>query len=118
MGMQAFDTFKVVPPGARQGVELGQPWLPAGMVWVGYGMRFAEQSPVSQLEGPRTRAVSASERVLRELEERHVLPLAYLEGFASAFALARSCLAYSALRPVEIYRSTKFARAFAGCSTN
>jgi hypothetical protein len=62
--------------------------LAAGMVWVGYGMRFAAHSAVPQLQGPRTRAASASERVLLELEERHLLPQAYLEGFASALTLA------------------------------
>jgi hypothetical protein len=62
--------------------------LAAGIVWVGYGMRFAASPAASRIEEPRPSAGSASERLLRELEEHHLLPEAYLEGFAAAFALS------------------------------
>ena len=62
--------------------------LAVGIVWAGYGMRFAANPAAPRLQEPRVPAASASERVLRELEERHLLPQAYLEGFASAIALS------------------------------
>jgi len=58
--------------------------LAVGMVWVGYGMRFVVYSTVPQLQELRPPAASVSGRALLEMEERHWLPQAYLEGFVSA----------------------------------
>lgn len=62
--------------------------LAAGIVWAGYGMRFAAHTAVPQLQEPRPPATSASGRVLQKLEERHLLPQAYLEGFAGALVIS------------------------------
>ncbi|HLM79718.1 MAG TPA: glycosyltransferase family 39 protein [Terriglobales bacterium] len=62
--------------------------LAVGIVWAGYGMRFAAYTAVPQLQGPRPHAISASGRLLLELEEFHLLPQAYLEGFAGALAMS------------------------------
>ncbi len=62
--------------------------ISAGIVWVGYKMPFATNAVASQLQGPRPAAASTSGRVLLELEEHHLLPQAYLDGFASALALS------------------------------
>ena len=61
--------------------------LAVGIVWVGYGMRFAPYPGASQLQGPRRPATSARERALQQVEDHHLLPQAYLEGFASALTL-------------------------------
>ncbi|MGB9232946.1 MAG: phospholipid carrier-dependent glycosyltransferase [Terriglobales bacterium] len=66
--------------------------LAVGIVWAGYGMRFAKYGAAPQLQEPRP-PTSASERVLFELEEHHVLPQAYLEGFARALAISNQSLA-------------------------
>jgi len=63
--------------------------LAVGIVWAGYGMRFAASPGAPRFQEPRPPAASASERVLLALEERHLLPRAYLEGFASAMALSK-----------------------------
>ncbi len=62
--------------------------LAVGIVWVGYGMRFAAHPGVLQFQEPRPPATSARGRVLLELEERHWLPQAYLEGFTAALRLS------------------------------
>jgi hypothetical protein len=62
--------------------------LAAGIVWAGYGMRFAAQSAGPQLHEVRPPATSASGRVLLESEELHLLPQAYLGGFAGALAIS------------------------------
>ncbi|MGD0792532.1 MAG: glycosyltransferase family 39 protein [Terriglobales bacterium] len=62
--------------------------LAVAIVWEGYGMRFAAHPAVPQLQELRPPATSARERVLFELEERHLLPQAYLQGFASALSLS------------------------------
>jgi 4-amino-4-deoxy-L-arabinose transferase-like glycosyltransferase len=59
-----------------------------GVVWAGYGMRFAASPTAAQLQQPRPPSTSASERILFELEEHHLLPQPYLQGFASAMALS------------------------------
>jgi len=61
--------------------------LAVGIVWVGYGMRFAPYPGASQLQGPRPPAPSARERALQQVEDHHLLPQAYLQGFASALTL-------------------------------
>jgi hypothetical protein len=63
--------------------------LAFGIVWAGYGMRFAARPAGPQFREPRPSATSASGRVLMELEELHLLPQAYLEGFAGAFAISK-----------------------------
>ena len=62
--------------------------LAVGILWAGYGMRFAAYPAGAQLQEPRHIAASASQRVLLELEDRHLLPQAYLEGFATALAIS------------------------------
>ena len=62
--------------------------LAVGVVWVGYGMRFAAYPAAPQLQEARSPATSVSGRVLLELEEHHLLPQAYLEGFAAALTLS------------------------------
>lgn len=62
--------------------------LAVGIVWVGYGMRFAATSSTFQALEPARPAASVTERVRLELERHHLLPQAYLEGFASALALS------------------------------
>lgn len=61
--------------------------LAGGIVWVGYGMRFAAYPGAPPLQGTTPPATSASERVRMELETHHLLPQAYLQGFASALKL-------------------------------
>jgi len=61
--------------------------IAVGILWAGYGMRFAAY-PGAQLQEPRPIAVSAIERVLLGLEDRHLLPQAYLEGFGTALAIS------------------------------
>jgi hypothetical protein len=63
-------------------------FVAAAVVWAGYGMRFAANPAASRLQDQRPPAASASEHVLRELEALHLMPLAYLQGFASAIALS------------------------------
>ncbi len=62
--------------------------LAVGIVWAGYGMRFAAYPAMPQLQLPLPPAVSASQRVLLQFEQRHFLPQAYLEGFAWALAIS------------------------------
>jgi hypothetical protein len=51
-------------------------------------MRFAAYPAGAQLQEPRHIAASASQRLLLELEDRHLLPQAYLEGFARTLAIS------------------------------
>lgn len=63
--------------------------LAAGIVWVGYGMRFSiypGAMPIQQLQIPVT---SVSDRLLMKVEKYHLLPQGYLEGFAAARILSR-----------------------------
>ncbi len=62
--------------------------LAVGVVWAGYGMRFAAYAVGPQLQEPRPPVASFSRRVLLGLEEHHLLPQAYLKGFASALTLS------------------------------
>jgi hypothetical protein len=62
--------------------------LGVGIVWAGYGMRFAAQPATPQLQTSRPPATSVGERVLRQLERRHLLPQTYLEGLAGALAIS------------------------------
>ncbi len=62
--------------------------LAVGILWAGYGMRFAAYPAGAQLQEPRPTAASASQRVLLELEDLHLLPQAYLEGFATALGIS------------------------------
>ncbi len=62
--------------------------LALGIVWSGYGMRFAAYPAATQLQDPRPTAPSASQRVMLELGDRHLLPQAYLEGFARTLAIS------------------------------
>ena len=62
--------------------------LAVGILWAGYGMRFAAYPAGAQLQEPRHIAASASQRVLLELEDLRLLPQAYLEGFATALGIS------------------------------
>jgi 4-amino-4-deoxy-L-arabinose transferase-like glycosyltransferase len=62
--------------------------LAVGIVWVGYGMRFAAYPGAPQLQETRPPATSARARALLELEDLHLLPQAYLGGFAGALTIA------------------------------
>jgi tetratricopeptide (TPR) repeat protein len=62
--------------------------LAVGVVWAGYGMRFAAYPGAPQLQEPRPPVASLGRRVLLGLEEHHLLPQAYLQGFASALTLS------------------------------
>jgi len=62
--------------------------LALGIVWAGYGMRFGAYPAGAQLQDPRPTAPSASQRVLLKLGDRHLLPQAYLEGFARTSAIS------------------------------
>ena len=57
-----------------------------GVVWAGYGMRFAAYPAAVQLPA-RSPATSVTGRVLLELLDHHLLPQTYLGGFASALTL-------------------------------
>jgi len=59
----------------------------AGVVWLGYGMRFAPSSAALEV-GSRPAVTSFSDRVLREFEKYHLLPQAYLEGYSAALAIS------------------------------
>ena len=63
-------------------------FVAAGVVWAGYGMRFHTNSAASLLQDQRPPAASASEHVLRDLEDHQLMPQAYLRGIASAIALS------------------------------
>lgn len=60
-----------------------------GIVWAGYGMRFAAQTAAPQLHGLQPPVASISGRVRRGLEEHHLLPEAYLKGFDAALVLSK-----------------------------
>lgn len=62
--------------------------LLVGVVWVGYGMRFAAYPAEPQLQEPQPPAASLGERVQIEFEKHHLMPEAYLEGFATALSLS------------------------------
>jgi len=59
----------------------------AGIVWAGYGMRFAAYPQATDLEEVRQVSDSATGRVLRVLEEYHLLPQSYLRGFGDALTI-------------------------------
>jgi len=61
--------------------------LAAGIVWIGYGMRFAPYSRATGLEQTRHPAASAIGQLLFQLETHHWLPQAYLRGLAVATAI-------------------------------
>jgi hypothetical protein len=58
-----------------------------GIVWVGYGMRFAAHSG-AQGAPPTPSATTATGRLLFGFETLHLLPQAYVEGLSAALALA------------------------------
>ena len=62
--------------------------LAFGIVWACYGILFAAHSTGPQLQLPLPPAVSARRRVLLQFEQFHLLPQAYLEGFATALAIS------------------------------
>jgi 4-amino-4-deoxy-L-arabinose transferase-like glycosyltransferase len=59
-----------------------------GIVWLGYGIRFAAYPGAGQFPGASQEATSKSARVLLALKNYHVLPEAYLEGFARALSIS------------------------------
>jgi 4-amino-4-deoxy-L-arabinose transferase-like glycosyltransferase len=61
--------------------------LAVGIVWLGYGMRFAAHSG-AQIPPQRSFAPNAAGRLLFELETHHLLPQAYVEGVSAALALS------------------------------
>jgi hypothetical protein len=63
--------------------------LAMGVVWAGYGMRFAAYPGAQQAQvTPPSTATSASQWISVELEQLHLLPQAYLQGFRSAVTLS------------------------------
>ena len=63
--------------------------LAMGVVWAGYGMRFAAYPGAQQARVPQpSTATSASQWASLELEQLHLLPQAYLQGFRSAVTLS------------------------------
>jgi len=62
--------------------------LAASIVWAGYGMRFAAYPRAPVFEEPRSATTSITGRVLLELEEHHLLPQAYLQGFTEALRIS------------------------------
>jgi len=59
-----------------------------GIIWGGYGMRFAAYPGRMQFQAAPPEAASNGARVLLALKKYHVLPEAYLEGFARALSIA------------------------------
>jgi len=59
-----------------------------GIVWGGYGMRFAAYPGAVQFQEARQEAASNSARVLLAMKNYHVLPEAYLEGFAGVLSIS------------------------------
>jgi 4-amino-4-deoxy-L-arabinose transferase-like glycosyltransferase len=62
--------------------------LAAGIVWAGYGMRFAAHYAVPQPQQTRPPATSLGEHMLFKMEAYRLLPQAYLEGLAAALAIS------------------------------
>ena len=59
-----------------------------GVVWAGYGMRFAAHPGSVQFPEAAAGATSSSARILDVLKHYRVLPEAYLEGFARALSIS------------------------------
>ena len=59
-----------------------------GIVWLGYGMRFAAYPGKVQLPEARQDATSTAARVLVAMKNYHALPEAYLEGLAGALSIS------------------------------
>ena len=62
--------------------------LAAGIVWAGYGMRFTAYPAGAQFHQAEPNAKSSSAGVLLAMERYHLLPEAYLEGFAGALSIS------------------------------
>jgi dolichyl-phosphate-mannose-protein mannosyltransferase len=62
--------------------------LAVAIVWMGYGMRFAEHSGAADSQNPRPNASDARGRVLAQLEAHHLLPQAYVRGLADAVSIS------------------------------
>ncbi len=61
--------------------------IAVGIVWAGYGLRFAAADVTSPGKSEQSAQTGSGSNLLLELERRHVLPRAYLKGFAAASAL-------------------------------
>lgn len=61
--------------------------LAVGIVWLGYGIRFAGHSG-AQIPPQRPFAPTATGRLLFELTTQHLLPQTYVEGVSDALALS------------------------------
>ena len=61
--------------------------LAAGIVWMAYGMRFASYSASTEVREPLPPMPPDTGRVLFGLERYHLLPKAYLRGFAWALEI-------------------------------
>jgi hypothetical protein len=59
-----------------------------GIVWVGYGMRFAASPAGVQLQQPPADATSKTPPVLLAIKNYHLLPEAYLQGFVTALSIS------------------------------
>lgn len=62
--------------------------LAVAIVWLGYGMRFAEHSGAAEVQVPRPNASDAKGGVLAQLEAHHLLPQAYAQGFVDALSIS------------------------------
>lgn len=62
--------------------------LAVGIVWIGYGLRFASYPGAPEIAATWPVPSSAVGRLLAALESLHVMPDAYLRGFGAALALS------------------------------
>lgn len=62
--------------------------LAVAIVWLGYGMRFAEHPGAPKAQSPRPSTSDAKGRVLAQLEAHRLLPQAYVRGLADAVAIS------------------------------
>jgi 4-amino-4-deoxy-L-arabinose transferase-like glycosyltransferase len=59
-----------------------------GVVWAGYGMRFAAHPGSVQFQDGQTRTTSSSARMLLTMKKYRLFPEAYLEGFIAAMSIS------------------------------
>ncbi len=77
--------------------------LAFGVLWVGYGLRFAKYPGGPAILEQRALTGSFGERAVYKLEDFRLLPQAYLEGFAAAMFLSKdgSSVTFAAGRVYE-----------------
>jgi len=60
-----------------------------GIVWMVYGMRFGAGSGRMPLQRSPAEVQSLTVKIIAAMENYHILPEAYLEGFVGAFSISR-----------------------------